>query len=153
MKNSLPLFICHAREDEDISGELYHHLTVYIRKGIISISYRRILEPGTDWSKEISPQIDISKLVLLLISNAFLASNYCRGIELMQAIERAKKGETRVIPIILRTCDWTDQPFSHLQVLPKDARPITSCEDRDQVLFGVVQQIIRVAEYLQNQKQ
>jgi hypothetical protein len=55
----------------------------------------------------------------LLISADFLASDYCYGIELQRALEGHQRGKARVIPIILRPCDWQTSPFAPLQCLPR----------------------------------
>jgi hypothetical protein len=51
----------------------------------------------------------------LLISEDFLASDYCYDVEMTRAMERRDRGEARVIPIILRECDWQKSPFAKLQ--------------------------------------
>ncbi|MBD2097678.1 hypothetical protein H6F90_21500 [Trichocoleus sp. FACHB-591] len=44
--------------------------------------------------------------------------NYCYEIEMQWALERHDKGEARVIPILLRPCDWKGAPLGKLQALP-----------------------------------
>ena len=73
------------------------------------------------WDKIIKQELLDSDIILLLISSDFLASNYCYDIEIKKAIERHEKGEAKVIPIIVRPCDWKDLPFSKIQGLPKNA--------------------------------
>lgn len=77
-----------------------------------------------------------------------MASDYCYDIEMQRAIARHNAGTARVIPIILRPCDWKDSPFSKLQVLPKDAKPVTQWSDRDAAFLDVVQGIRRAVEPL-----
>jgi len=43
-----------------------------------------------------------------------------------RALERHKNGETRVIPVIVRSVVWEElTPFAEIQVLPPDGRPVT----------------------------
>jgi hypothetical protein len=77
-----------------------------------------------------------------------MASNYCYDIEMERAIERHNEGMARVIPIILRPCDWQGSPFSKLQVLPKEGKPVTLWVDRDLAFLDVVQGIRRAVESL-----
>jgi hypothetical protein len=77
-----------------------------------------------------------------------MASNYCYDIEIERAIERHNEGTARVIPIILRPCDWQGSPFSKLQVLPKEAKPVTLWSNRDSAFLDVVQGIRRAVESL-----
>ncbi|HKX33240.1 MAG TPA: hypothetical protein VJ302_36525 [Blastocatellia bacterium] len=41
-----------------------------------------------------------------------------------RAMARHAEGSARVIPIILRKCDWSGAPFSKLQALPTNELPI-----------------------------
>ncbi|MCP4654872.1 MAG: ATP/GTP-binding protein, partial [bacterium] len=70
-------------------------------------------------------------------------SDFCFDREMTLAMERHRTGEARVIPIILRPCDWQRAPFGQLQALPKDGKPVTSWPDRDQAFLDVAQGIRR----------
>jgi hypothetical protein len=43
------------------------------------------------------------------------ASDYCFDKEMQRAMERHAAGTARVIPIIMKPCDWQDTAFSKLQ--------------------------------------
>jgi hypothetical protein len=77
-----------------------------------------------------------------------MASDYCYAKEMLRAIERHDAGEAVVIPIILSACDWQGAPFSKLQALPKDAKPIKNWNDRDEAWLDVVRGLRRVIESL-----
>jgi CheY-like chemotaxis protein len=60
---------------------------------------------------------------------------------------RHENGEATVIPVIVRPCNFKVDPIvSSLQVLPKNARPVTSWNDRDDAWMNVVDGINRVLE-------
>ncbi|MHA0895561.1 hypothetical protein [Enterobacter kobei] len=42
----------------------------------------------------------------MLISSDFIASDYCYRVEMTNALERHKRGEAVVIPVMLRECAW-----------------------------------------------
>lgn len=77
-----------------------------------------------------------------------MASGYINDIELQHAMERHRQGTARVIPIILKPTDWTGTDFSKLQVLPKDAKPVTTWEDQDEAFLNVAQGIRRAVDSL-----
>jgi hypothetical protein len=52
-------------------------------------------------------------------------------------MQRQETGEARVIPIILRACDWTHAPFGKLQALPTDARAVKIWENADEAFTDV----------------
>jgi len=65
-----------------------------------------------------------------------------------RALERHESQETCVIPVILRPTDWERAPFSKLQALPADRRPITRWSDRDEAFLQIAQDIRKVVEEL-----
>ena len=89
----------------------------------------------------IDSHLEIADVILLLVSPDFLASRYCYDIEVRRAMELQQQGKARVIPVILRPCDWHSAPFAKLIALPRDGKPITKWPDRDEAFLDVVQQI------------
>ncbi len=81
-------------------------------------------------------------------SHKSLGSLSTTEIEMKRALERHADENVRVIPIILRPCDWENQPFAQLQVLPADGRPVTRRQNRDQVLAEIAREIRTVVEEL-----
>jgi tetratricopeptide (TPR) repeat protein len=77
-----------------------------------------------------------------------LSSDYCFGIEMQRALQREQANEARVIPILLRPVDWKQAPFAHLQLLPTDAKPITTWRNRDEAFANVAAGIRRAIEDL-----
>lgn len=96
---------------------------------------------GEDWNDQIDEHINNSELVLLLISPDFMNSDYCYKIELRRAMERHTSGQSRVVPIILKPCDWKTAPFASLQAVPKDGKPIVTWSNRDEAFLDVAQHI------------
>jgi hypothetical protein len=61
-----------------------------------------------------------------LISPDFLNSEYCLGVEVETAMKRLKGGAVKIVPILARDCLWEESIFSQLQMIPRDAKPVTS---------------------------
>src|SRR5258708_16575969 len=134
---SLKLSYCYAREDKALRDELDRHLSGLKREyQITSWSDGKII-PGAEWQKEIDAQLNTANIILLLISAHFMASDYCYGIEMKRALERHEAGTACVIPIILRPVYWENAPFSKLQVLPTDAKPVSRWRDRDEAFWYI----------------
>lgn len=114
--------------------------------------------PGKNWHKEINSNLDKADLVLLLISPDFIASDYCYGIELKQALDRHENNISKVVPILIRPIDWQDEPISRIQALPKDAVPVSTWPNRDEAWIDVAKGIrmavseITKTKYRSNQK-
>ena len=150
VKAPIEVFISYSHRDDDLREEFVTHLANLKRQGKITAWHDRAIEAGEEWEAQIKGQLESARIILLLISPPFMASNYCYDIEMQQAIKRHDAGTTRVIPIILRPCDWKDSPFAKLQVLPKDATPVTKWGDRDEAFLNVVQGIRKAVDSLQN---
>jgi hypothetical protein len=117
------VFVSYAREDEDLREELGKYLAVMQREGLIKLWHDRFIDPGDNFEERIKAALDTSSFVLLLISVDYLNSEYCQQ-ETQWALQRQEAGQTRVIPVILRPCNWQGRPFGKLQVLPKDGEPV-----------------------------
>jgi len=137
------LFLSYSHKDEALRGELEVHLTMLQREGTITVWHDRKIDAGDVLDGAISAQLTSSDIILLLVSPDFLASSYCYDIELKQAMIRHEDGNARVIPVILRPCDWHYAPFSKLLAAPKDGKPITKWSNRDEAFLDVVRQIRR----------
>ena len=144
----MKIFFCYAREDESLLNELKIYLEPLRRQGLIEMWYDRKISAGANWVKEIDSHLETAQIILLLVSQYFMASEYCYGVELEQAMERHVRGEAVVIPIILRPVYFQDAPFSKLQVLPKDAKPVKSWLDQDEAFFNVAEGIREEVERL-----
>ncbi len=136
-REALDLFISYAHEDEPLRAELAQHLAALEREGRIRPWFDREIAAGDAWGDQIDDRLEAADLILLLVSSAFRASDYCFGVETTRALERPAKGEARVIPVIARPCDWQGSPFAELQALPKDGKPVTTWANRDQAWLDV----------------
>lgn len=130
---------CHA--DEALRNELQKHLTLMVRTGAIETWHDRMIRAGDEVDGEIDKHLEEAEVILLLISSDFLASNYCYDIEVKRAMQRHKGGSARVIPIILRPCDWHGAPFGKLLAAPIDGKPVTKWPNQDEAFLNITQQI------------
>jgi internalin A len=136
----------YAHEDEELRDQLETHLKLLQRQGVISTWYDRKLKPGTTWHEGIDDNFRRADLILLLISADFINSDYCYEIELTTSLLRHEQGEARVVPVILRPCQWQDAPFGTLQALPEGGTAVTRWEDRDEAWSNVAAGIKQIAE-------
>lgn len=135
------VFISYSHLDEPFRKDLEKHLAVLRRNGYIDTWTDRKIIPGEEWKKSIHEQLLSAKIILLLISSDFLASDFCYDIEMKTAVQRHNANEALVIPVIVRFCDWSDTPFSKLQGLPSNGQPIKDWLDSDKAILNVVEGI------------
>jgi hypothetical protein len=140
--------------DEALRDELDRHLSVLKRRGVIRSWYDRDIDAGQEFAIEIDQHLNAAHIILLHVSVDFIASDYCYGVEMKRAMERHDAGQAQVIPVILRACDWKDAPFGKLKALPKDGKPATSWNNRDEAFTDVAIGVRKAVEnqILRNQK-
>lgn len=150
----IELFYSYAyeRRDERLRNELEKHLSSLRNQGYISDWHSRKIVAGKEWEKEIDEHLNTARLILLLVSPDFMASNYCNDVEVKRAMERHEAGKARVIPIILRPVDWHNAPFSKLQALPGNGKPVSSWQNTDEALYHIAQEIRTAIESLPVEK-
>jgi len=144
----LKLFISYSHADSSYKDELEKHINPLKRLKLIDVWFDGLIQAGKDLDEEICAQLSSSDIVLLLVSVDYLNSYYCIEIEMEKAMERHKKGEARVVPVMLRSCMWQHMPFSSLKALPLDAQAVSTWPDRDAALVSVAESIKIVADDL-----
>ncbi|MEH2258125.1 MAG: TIR domain-containing protein [Nostoc sp.] len=151
---SLQLFFSYSHKDETLRDELAKHLTILEWQGVISSWHDRKILPGEEWDHQINDNLNTADIILLLISSDFLFSKYCWDVEVKKAIQRHHAGEACVIPVILRSVDWSGAPFAKLQALPKNAEPVVSrnWHNQDEAFTDVARGIRAAAEKLKKER-
>jgi TIR domain len=131
------LFFSYSHVDEVLRNQLEVHLSALKRQGLIATWHDRRIIAGTDVGDAIDANLDAAQIVLLLVSSDFINSDYCYEREMARAMERQESGDARVIPVILRPCDWHDLPFGKLLAAPRDGKPITTWTNIDEAFLDV----------------
>jgi hypothetical protein len=134
---ALTLFFSYSHVDEALRNQLEVHLFALKRQGLIATWHDRRITAGTPVGDAIDANLNASQVILLLVSSDFIASDYCYEREMARAMERHLNGDARVIPVILRPCDWHDQPFGKLLAAPRDGKPITTWPNIDEAFLDV----------------
>jgi len=143
---TIELFFSYSHKDERMRDKLEKHLSALRRENVIAGWHDRKIMPGGEWKDQIDEHIETAHIILLLVSAEFLNSDYCYDVELKRAIARHDAGEARVVPIILRPCDWVNTPIGKLQALPRDGRPVSDFPTQDHAFNEVARGVRRVVE-------
>ena len=139
------VFLSYSHADEELRNELEKHLDALRRQGVISVWHDRRIGPGEELHQQISQELQTADIILLLVSADFLSSDYCYDTEVRRAMERHEQGDARIIPVILRPCDWQGAPFGKLLAVPKDGKPVSKHVSLDDGLLEVAQAVRQAA--------
>ena len=138
------IFYSYSHADGELVKKLVTVLGPLRKQNRITEWNDRMIEPGADWDKGIHDELSKASLVLFLLGPEFLDSDYIFGVEVEAAFERIKRGEAKVIPILMRPCLWDQSPFSALQIIPRDCKAVTSWSSLDEALRDVGSEISKI---------
>jgi tetratricopeptide (TPR) repeat protein len=144
--SDVSLFYIYAPEDQRFCEALDKHLATMKRSGWIRTWHHRSIEAGLIWEQEIKEQLASADIILLLVSADLLASDECYTNELHSALQRHEAGEAVLVPVIVRSVDWSLTPFHMLQALPTEGKAVVNWANRDQAFFDIAQGLKRVIE-------
>lgn len=142
---AIPVFIAYARDDEAFKNALIQHLSVLVDNKTIEHWHDQEIPVGTEWEPQIFARLQTARLIVLLVSSRFLASRYCKEKEMDTALDRHKRGEAVVLPVLVKTCLWDRTRLVDHQILPKDAKPINRWTYEDEAWTSVVAVIEKTA--------
>ncbi|MFG6095058.1 toll/interleukin-1 receptor domain-containing protein [Leptothoe sp. ISB3NOV94-8A] len=121
----IEIFVSSCPEDNYYLHRLDTHLSILKRNGKIKAWHAGKLIAGDNWEGVSKIKLRSAQIILLLISADFIASDYCYNVELRTAISQRTVSNTRVIPIIVKPCDWQSLPiFRDLEILPNNRQPV-----------------------------
>jgi hypothetical protein len=126
------VFISHAPDDSMYRDALASHIEVLCASGIITSWHSGMIAPGEDWKEVVDRELEKTDLVIFLVSASFLASRSCQETELAPALERWKQMRLRLMPVIVRACDWRASSIARLKVLPAGGRPVATWPHQDE---------------------
>ena len=135
------LFFSYSHKDEALRDRLETHLAMLKLQGAISTWHDRRITAGDNFGQQIDENLERADVILLLISPDFIASDYCHEVEMQRALARNAEGAARVIPVILRPCDWMHPPLSNLLAAPTDGKPIVKWPNEDEAFVDVIRMI------------
>lgn len=135
------VFYSYSHKDEALREKLETFLKTLQRQGYISEWHDRRITAGQEWSQEIDEHLRTAEIILLLISSDFIASDYCYETELEIAMQMHERKQARVVPLMMRPCDFKETPFAKLQGFPKDMKPVTSWSNEDEAFLNIAEGI------------
>jgi hypothetical protein len=138
---AVEVFYSYSHKDEKLRSQLLKHLASLEREGLIQSWTDHCIGAGDEWRDQIDEHVRSAGVILLLISPDFMNSDYCFDVEMKIALERHEAKDAVVIPVLMRSCDWSGAPFSKLQALPRGAKAVTSWANRDEAFTAITKEL------------
>lgn len=114
------VFVCYAHQDNE--GESPHEqwldrflqfLTPLVRQEDLRVWSDKDIKIGDDWHQTIKTQLNAAKAVVLLVSPAFLASDYIATNELPVLLKRAKDDGMPIFQLLISPCMDAETRFKY----------------------------------------
>ena len=163
------VFISYAHNDNESSDpderwldRMREQLAPLERQGLVSRCWSdKDLKIGDEWSPEIQGALDSAQVAILLVSPAFLASDYIANSELPVLLRKAKDRAVAILPVVLRSCLFKETKYKYpdskkgphefslasLQAANADTRPLEALprHEQNRVLLSVAQRVLEIA--------
>jgi hypothetical protein len=126
--------------------ELDIHAATLRRTGAIDWLWTdQHIPSGTDWEPELWKKFREADIIVLLVTHYFLHSKYAYDEEFLQAEERHRKREVRILPVICAECHWEDGRLDKLQVLCKE-KPVRGFGDDPKAWAAPLTRVVKAIE-------
>ncbi|MDW6002481.1 leucine-rich repeat domain-containing protein [Vibrio mangrovi] len=113
----LKVFISYSHDDIDARRELQKYLINLERDGLIDIWQDGMINTGDDWHQSITGALEQADVVIMLVSQSFIASSYVHQVEMPKAMTLKEEGKAQIFPILLSQCD-----YQHWSIIPESVR-------------------------------
>ena len=118
------VFISYSHKDQKFLDELQTHLKPFIREERISIWSDQQIQPGAEWFDEIMLALASTKVVVMLVTKDFLASDFIHEHEFGPLLKKAQKGGVRILWVLVRACVYKETPLKDYQALISTDKPL-----------------------------
>ncbi|GAB3517661.1 COR domain-containing protein [Emticicia fontis] len=107
LKPMKKIFVSYSKFDDVYKEEFKQHMVTLKRQGLAEIFDDRQIELGVQWDDILKQKIDECDYFVCLISRGFLNVDYIYEDEIPRAIKQGK----RIIPVIIKPCEWMNTPI------------------------------------------
>lgn len=137
------VFISYAHADAPWLTTLRDHLSPWIRARHLCVWSDQNIPVGAHWDEEIGRAMAQARVAVLLVTKAFLASDFIMERELPVLLERHKRGEVRIVPISVGHAALAPTPLKDIQFANDPAQPLEALDtvEVDRILVGIGQTI------------
>lgn len=141
-------FVSYSHKDKPWLERLQVHLKPLERFGLQRWDDTQI-RPGDRWFEEIQSAIGKARVVILLVSADFLASDFISRKELPELLKKAEEQGAVILPVIIGACLFDEtKSISAFQAVNSPTAPLESLSPGDQnhVWVGLARRVQEILE-------
>jgi len=137
------IFISYSHKDKKWLDTIMTFLKPYTRGEKVSVWSDEQIMPGARWDTEIKKQLETCRVVLLLVTPNFLASDYIVENELSLILKREQEGELIIYWLAVSHSAYYLTDLLKIQAANNPAKPLDqlSKSERDKTLVEITEKI------------
>jgi WD40 repeat protein len=105
------VFISYSHSDARWKDRLVSQLGILQHEGLLTTWHDGLIQAGADWLPVIEAAIAEARIAILIVSAAFLNSEFIRRKEIPALMARREKDGLRLVPLIASPCPWQKVPW------------------------------------------
>ncbi|HSS21566.1 MAG TPA: toll/interleukin-1 receptor domain-containing protein [Pyrinomonadaceae bacterium] len=124
------VFISYSHKDKNWLERLLFHLQPLEKSGTLIRWDDTLIRSGSKWRDDIEKALNLTQVAVLLISPAFLASNFIVNNELAPLLNAANEDGAVILPVIISHCSFEQVPsLAEFQSVNSAAEPLDSLSE------------------------
>ena len=152
MGRKVNIYVIYTWEDNDVMLQLSRHLKTLEEAFGLTVWHDNPIFSGQQWKPQNESRFNQADIFLLLVSDAFMHSEFIKQLEFKMVIDRYKAGESTVLPFLLNECPWDidfnseDYNFNlnELHVFPEGRKPLSDWNSPDQAYNQIAAHIKKI---------
>jgi hypothetical protein len=137
------IFISYSHHDKRWLEELLTHLKPWVRDTSISVMADTSVLVGSIWREDAKREIDRARVVVLLVSPDFIASDFIHEHELGPLLKEAEQEEARILWLPVRASSYRKTTLKNYQAVLDPQMPLANMTkaERDSAWVRICEEI------------
>jgi hypothetical protein len=135
------VFISYARDGDGGTwvARFSEMLDPVLRKRAALAWHDANIRPGQRWRDEIGTALARTKVALLLVNAAFLASKFILEVELPTLLDVWARNDLAIVWVLVGPCAWQATPLAEIQCANDAEQPLAGLEplERDKAILKI----------------
>src|SRR6516162_3615378 len=137
------VFVSYSHKDEKWLKMLQTFLAPLVRNESVDLWDDTRIPPGAKWRDEINRALASARVAVLLVSSAFLESEFIAQQELPQILASERQRGLTILWVPISLSLWSTTPIAEYQAVSDPAKPLNgmSQPERDKVFLRIAERI------------
>ena len=137
------VFVSYSHKDEKWLKMLQTFLAPLVRNESVDLWDDTRIPPGAKWRDEINRALASARVAVLLVSSAFLESEFIAQQELPQILASERQRGLTILWVPISLSLWSTTPIAEYQAVSDPAKPLNgmSQPERDKVFLRIAESI------------